>query len=423
MNIAYSNELYNRACDLIPGGVSSPVRAFKNVGGHPLFIKSAKGAYITDVDENSYVDYVQSFGASILGHANEEVEKSVLEAVRAGTSFAAPTKGEIELAMKITERVSGCEMVRFVSSGTEAVMTAVRLARAFTKRSRIIKFEGCYHGHSDALLAGGGSGLATLGLPDSEGVTEGAVADTIVVEYNKVPKLDESIACVIVEPVAANMGLVPPLPDFLPQLRQACNQVGALLVFDEVITGFRLGYGGASNLFDIEPDLWCFGKVVGGGFPLAAIGGHKEIMTCLAPLGGVYQAGTLSGNPVATAAGNKVLDLLDQSSYIELEEKVNYLVDGLRKILEAADIKAVVNQFGTLFSIFLATDSVVNYKDAKSSGDSQLYSVFFREMLKNGIYLAPSPYETWFVSLSHGVTELDRTLEAAQTAALAIAAR
>ena len=283
MNTAYSKELYDRACDVIPGGVSSPVRAFKNVKGHPLFIESAKGAYITDVDGNGYVDYVQSFGASILGHANEEVEKSVAKAVRAGTSFAAPTKGEIELAVKITERVPGCEMVRFVSSGTEAVMTAVRLARAFTKRSRIIKFDGCYHGHSDALLAGGGSGLATLGLPDSEGVTEGAVADTIVVEYNKVPELDESIACVIVEPVAANMGLVPPLPDFLPKLRQACDQVGALLIFDEVITGFRLGYGGASNLFNIEPDLWCFGKVVGGGFPLAAIGGHKVIMSSLAP--------------------------------------------------------------------------------------------------------------------------------------------
>ncbi len=423
MNTAYSKELYDRACDVIPGGVSSPVRAFKNVKGHPLFIESAKGAYITDVDGNGYVDYVQSFGASILGHANEEVEKSVAKAVRAGTSFAAPTKGEIELAVKITERVPGCEMVRFVSSGTEAVMTAVRLARAFTKRSRIIKFDGCYHGHSDALLAGGGSGLATLGLPDSEGVTEGAVADTIVVEYNKVPELDESIACVIVEPVAANMGLVPPLPGFLPKLRQACDQVGALLIFDEVITGFRLGYGGASNLFNIEPDLWCFGKVVGGGFPLAAIGGHKVIMSSLAPLGGVYQAGTLSGNPVATAAGNQVLDLLDESSYEQLEEKASYLVDGMQKIFEASGIKAVVNHFGTLFSVFLATDSVANYADAKISGDSHLYPIFFHEMLNNGIYLAPSPYETWFVSLSHGMAELDATLAAAKKAALAVAAR
>jgi len=420
MDTTSSQKLYEQACNVIPGGVSSPVRAFKHVGGYPIFINSAKGAYIIDADDNKYIDYVQSFGASILGHANGEVEKAVIEAVKAGTSFAAPTVGEVELAEKIIGRVPGCEKIRFVSSGTEAVMTAVRLARAFTKRSKIIKFDGCYHGHSDALLAGAGSGLATLSLPDSEGVTVGAVSDTIVLAYNEVPQIDESIACVIVEPVAANMGLVPPAPGFLSELRAACSKSGALLIFDEVITGFRLIYGAASQVFDVRPDIWCFGKVVGGGLPLAAVGGSGEIMDRLAPVGNVYQAGTLSGNPVATAAGNKVLDVLTEASYQELETKTAYLAHGLEEVFADVGIKAKVARYKTLLSIFLGVDNVENYEGAKASAELNLYPEFFYEMLKSGIYLAPSPYETWFVSMSHTTSDLDMTVAAARKAAKAI---
>ena len=318
MERAESSALFARARAVIPGGVNSPVRAFGSVGGEPYFVAVADGAYLTDVDGNRYVDYVQSWGASILGHAHPAVVDAVASAAARGTTYGAPTESEVVLAEKITRVVPGCEMVRLVSSGTEAAMTAVRIARGVTGRERVVKFAGCYHGHSDALLARAGSGVATFGLADSAGVLAAAVAATVVVPYNVVPELDERVACVIVEPVAANMGLVAPAPGFLAGLRRACDDVGALLIFDEVITGFRIGPAGAAGRYGVRPDLYCFGKVIGGGLPLAAVGGSAAAMGVLAPLGPVYQAGTLSGNPLATAAGLAVLELLTPSVYEEL---------------------------------------------------------------------------------------------------------
>lgn len=322
MDDARSASLFKRAEEVIPGGVNSPVRAFRSVGGTPYFVDRGEGAYIWDVDGNRYIDYVQSYGASILGHAHPKIVEAVTAAAADGTSFGAPTEREVLLAEAICERVPGCDQARLVSSGTEAAMSAVRLARGATGRDRVVVFAGCYHGHSDGLLAGGGSGMATLGLPASAGVTKAAVADTLVVPYNAVPVLDRDTACVVVEPVAANMGLVPPAPGFLEGLRAECDRVGALLIFDEVITGFRLAFGGAVEVFGVRPDLWCFGKVIGGGLPLAAFGGKRAVMEQLAPAGPVYQAGTLSGNPLATAAGLAVLSLLDPSSYGELTARV-----------------------------------------------------------------------------------------------------
>ncbi|MGA9078266.1 MAG: glutamate-1-semialdehyde 2,1-aminomutase, partial [Acidimicrobiales bacterium] len=317
-----SRALFARAASVIPGGVNSPVRAFGSVGGEPYFVAAADGAYVTDVDGNRYVDYVQSWGASILGHAHPAVVDAVASAAARGTSFGAPTESEVLLAERITKAVPGCEMVRLVSSGTEAAMTAVRIARGVTGRDRVVKFAGCYHGHSDALLATAGSGVATLGLAGSAGVPAAAVAATLVAPYNEVPGLDEQVACVIVEPIAANMGLVPPAPGFLAGLRRACDAVGALLIFDEVITGFRVGLDGAAGRFGVRPDLYCFGKVIGGGLPLAAVGGAAATMEVLAPLGPVYQAGTLSGNPLATAAGLAVLELLSPQVFAELAATV-----------------------------------------------------------------------------------------------------
>ncbi len=406
-----SLNFYDRALQIIPGGVSSPVRAFKHVGGIPVFVESAKGPYLYDVDGNRYIDYVQSFGASILGHADERVTEAVTKAAAKGTSFAAPTLAEVELSEKIAARVPGCEKLRFTSSGTEAVMTAVRLARAFTKRQKIIKFDGCYHGHSDALLAGAGSGAATL--PDSAGVTEGAVQDTEVLPYNRVPAVDGSTACVIVEPAAANMGLIPPAPGFLAGLKAACEAAGALLIFDEVITGFRIAYGGASSVTSVQPDLWCFGKVVGGGLPLAAVGGKKEIMDRLAPLGDVYQAGTLSGNPLATAAGKAVLDALTPESYAELEKKTEYLALQLETVFFGSGIKVAVSRYKTLMSLFFGVESVKDYADARASAESNIYPKFFHAMCGRGVYFPPSPYESWFPSLAHGDADLEVTVKAA----------
>jgi len=417
-----SLELFAEACRVIPGGVDSPVRAFGSVGGSPYFVARAEGAYVEDADGRRLLDYVQSWGASILGHAHPAVLEAIAEAAARGTTYGAPTEGEVRLAEVITAAVPGCEQVRLVSSGTEAAMTVVRLARGATGRDKVVKFAGCYHGHSDALLAGGGSGVATLGLPGSAGVPAGAVAATLVAPYNKVPEIDDSVACVIVEPVAANMGLVTPAPGFLEGLRAACDRAGALLVFDEVITGFRVGRAGATGALGVQPDLWCFGKVIGGGLPLAALGGRTGLMAQLAPLGPVYQAGTLSGNPLATAAGLRVLEHLDEDAYARLESNVSRLAGGLAEAIGQSGLPVQVPQFRTLLSIFFSGEPVLDYDGATRAAASGHYAPFFRAMLSRGIALAPSAYEVAFVSLAHSEDDIDRTIEAAAAAAREVAA-
>jgi glutamate-1-semialdehyde 2,1-aminomutase len=416
-----SLQLFAEACRVIPGGVDSPVRAFGSVGGSPYFVARAGGAFVEDVDGRRLLDYVQSWGASILGHGHRAVLGAIIQAASRGTTYGAPTQGEVRLAEVITAAVPGCEQVRLVSSGTEAAMTVIRLARGATGRDKVVKFAGCYHGHSDALLAGGGSGVATLGLPDSAGVPVGAVAATVVAPYNEIPEIDESVACVIVEPVAANMGLVAPVPGFLEGLRSACDRTGALLIFDEVITGFRLGRAGASGRLGVQPDLWCFGKVIGGGLPLAALGGSRDLMAELAPIGPVYQAGTLSGNPLATAAGLEVLKHLDEEAYAELESNVTRLAGGLAAAIGASGLDVEVPAFGTLLSIFFSDQPVRDYEGARRAADTGLYAPFFRAMLARGVALAPSPYEVAFTSLAHGADDFDRTIECAAEAAREVA--
>lgn len=420
------SEWFERALACIPGGVSSPVRAFGSVGGEPYFVAAAEGAYLTDTDGRRYCDYVQSWGASILGHAHPAVVEAVQRAASLGTSYGAPTPGEVELAEAIVERVPSVEKVRLVCSGTEAAMTAVRLARGATGRSKVLKLAGCYHGHFDSMLVAAGSGLATLGLPGSEGVTQGAVGDTLVAPYNDLDAIDAafaahpgSVAAVLVEPVAANMGLVAPRDGYLAGLRERCSANGALLVFDEVITGFRLGSAGAQGRFGITPDLSIFGKVVGGGLPLAAVGGPADVMDHLAPVGGVYQAGTLSGNPLATAAGLAVLSHLGDAEYAVLEVKAERLARGVRGAFAEAGIDAQVNRVGTLVGWFFTPDEVRDYEGARAA-DHRSYARFFHEMLNRGVALAPSGYETTFVSLAHTETDLDATIAAATEAAAAI---
>jgi glutamate-1-semialdehyde 2,1-aminomutase len=421
-----SSELFERALARIPGGVNSPVRAFGSVGGDPFFAARAEGAYVWDTGGRRYVDLVQSWGASILGHADPGVVEAVTRAAVGGTSYGIPTEAEVRLAEEVCARVPSVDKLRLVSSGTEATMTAVRLARGFTGRDVIVKFAGCYHGHADALLAAAGSGLATLGLPGSAGVPAGAVAGTVVVPYNDETALDEAfarhgreVAAVIVEGVAANMGLVPATAGFLAGLRRRCTEAGALLIMDEVITGFRLGDAGAQGRFGVEPDLSCFGKVLGGGLPLAAFGGRAEIMDHLAPLGPVYQAGTLSGNPLATAAGLAVLSQLDNAAYTRLEATATTLADGLRSALTSAGLAVQVPQVGPLVGLFFSEAPVVDYASAQQA-DGKRYARFFHEMLDRGVYLAPSPFEALFPSLAHGPDEIEQITMAAAEAAAAL---
>tara|TARA_Y100000746_G_scaffold175925_1_gene153447 strand:+ start:5864 stop:7123 length:1260 start_codon:yes stop_codon:yes gene_type:complete len=416
-----NSDLFLRAKQVIPGGVNSPVRAFGSVGGTPYFVTHAKGPFIYDAEENCYIDYVQSYGPGILGHAHPAVIEAITEAAAKGTTFGAPTEAEIKLAEMVSERIQGLELVRFVSSGTEATMSAIRLARGATGRNRILKFAGCYHGHSDALLAAGGSGVANQGLSGCEGVTPGAVADTIVAPYNVVPEIDETVAAIIVEPVAANMGLVAPNPGFLNELRKVCDQTGALLIFDEVITGFRLAYGGAAEYFGVAPDIWCFGKVVGGGLPVGAFGARREIMENLAPLGGVYQAGTLSGNPLAMAAGRATLELLNQEAHTQLATTATRLADGLDEVFSTAGFSVSVPRVGSLVGLFFGDQNPpTNFDEAQKLAENGIYSKVFHALLQNGVALAPGPYEGLFPSLVHSDQIIDTTLERAASAVASI---
>ncbi len=413
MALKQRSDLYRRARELIPGGVNSPVRAMQAVGlDEPVFMRRGSGAEIEDVAGNRYVDWVMSWGPLIFGHADPATLAAVVEAAEGGTSFGAPTRAEVELAEEIVDAVPSVEMVRLVSSGTEASMTAIRLARGATHRDRILKFAGCYHGHADALLASAGSGLATLGIPASPGVPSGAAGDTIVCAYNDVEaaaaavaRWGEGLACVIVEPVAGNMGVVPPEPGFLETLRALCDASGALLVFDEVITGFRVARGGAQERFGVLPDLTVLGKIVGGGLPLAAFGGRADVMERLAPAGDVYQAGTLSGNPLATAAGLSVLRRLrDPAVYERLETTSARLEAGLASF-------GRVQRVGAMLTLFMRDEPVRRFEDAQA-GDAERYGELFRHLLARGVYVAPSQYEAWFLSTSHGDVEIERTVGA-----------
>jgi len=421
--VTSANEgLFDRARRVIPGGVNSPVRSFRSVGGTPYFVTTAEGPYVWDADGRRYIDYVQSYGPNILGHAHPGVVDAVNRAAADGTSYGAPTEAEIRLAETVVERVEGLEALRFVNSGTEATMTALRLARGATGRDRIVTFAGCYHGHADALLAAGGSGVADQGISGCDGVTDGAVADTIVAPYNVVPELDDTVAAVVVEPVAANMGLVAPADGFLDGLRRACDTAGALLVFDEVISGFRLAKGGASEWFKVQPDLWCFGKVIGGGLPVGAFGGRWEIMEHLAPLGGVYQAGTLSGNPLAMAAGQATLDLLDGQAYQRLEATAARLAKGLTDALTGAGLDAVLPRVGSLLGLFLGDREPTCFDEVKVIAENGLYPKVFHALLERGVALAPGPYEVLFPSLAHTDEVVDSTIETAVQAAAAVTA-
>ena len=418
-----SERLFSRAQQVIPGGVNSPVRAFRAVGRDPLFIRSAAGAHITDVDGNSYIDYVGSWGPMILGHAPPVVIEAIREAAARGTSYGAPTELEIELATEIIGAFPSIERVRLASSGTEAAMSAIRLARGFTGRDRIVKFEGCYHGHSDGLLVKAGSGLATFGTPDSAGVPADVARNTVVVPYNDVAALEKvfeeqgsEIACVIIEPVAGNMGCVLPGPGYLEAVRKITSQHGALLILDEVITGFRVAYGGAQELYGVKPDLTCLGKIIGGGLPVGAFGGRADVMERIAPLGPVYQAGTLSGNPLAVTAGLAIMKLLKESPpYAELERRSAKLERGLRDAAAEAGIASTINRVGSMLTAFFTEGPVTDWPSAKKS-DTDRYGRYFRAMLDEGVYLAPSQFECAFVSLAHTDELIERTIESARTA-------
>ncbi len=423
MNHVNSSQLFSRAKRCIPGGVNSPVRAFKSVGGDPLFIKKAHGATLTDVDGKEFIDYVGSWGPMIIGHSHPAVVAAVTEAMACGSSFGAPTEREVELAELISAAVPSMEMVRMVNSGTEATMSAIRLARAFTGRDGIIKFSGCYHGHADSLLVKAGSGAATFGVPDSPGVPADFARHTLIAEFNDLASVDAlvqeskgTVAGIIIEPVAGNMGTVPPRDGFLQGLRSLCDREGIVLIFDEVMTGFRVAFGGAQERYGITPDLTTLGKIIGGGLPVGAFGGKREIMELLAPTGGVYQAGTLSGNPLAMAAGIATIRLLNRTDFYEqLEQRSALLAVGLRQAAEQAGCPAMLARVGSMLCTFFSQEPVSGWQSAARC-DTRAYAEFFHAMLDQGIYLAPSQFETAFVSSAHSVDDIERTIAAARIA-------
>jgi glutamate-1-semialdehyde 2,1-aminomutase len=415
-----SSELFIEANKVIPGGVNSPVRAFKGVGGTPIFVKEAKGAYLYDEDGNRLIDYINSWGPMILGHAYEPVVNAVIEKAKKGTSFGMPTELETQIAQLAISMVPNIHKIRFVNSGTEACMSAIRLARGYTKRDKIIKFSGCYHGHSDSFLIAAGSGLSTFGVPNSPGVTEGTAKDTLLAAYNDIENVKalfeankNEIAAIIVEPVAGNMGCIPPNKGFLEGLRALCSEFGAMLIFDEVMTGFRLAKGGVQELFGIQADIVCFGKVIGGGLPVGAFAAREEIMNYLAPIGPVYQAGTLSGNPLAMAAGLEMLKALNADSEIftRLEQKTAYLENGIQKVLTEEGITFTINRVGSMISVHFDANPVYDFATAKN-GDNETFKKFFHGLLKRGVYIAPSAYETWFITDALTYDDLDFTINA-----------
>lgn len=425
MNTKRSEELFNEAKTMIPGGVNSPVRAFKGVGGIPRFIERGSGAYVWDADGNRYVDFVLSWGPMVLGHAHPDVVQAISQAARRGTSFGAPTALESMLARLIIDAIPSIEMIRFVSSGTEATMSALRLARAYTKRDKIVKFSGCYHGHADTLLVQAGSGVATLGLPDSPGVTRGTTGDTIVSRYNDLDGAREifelrpdQIAAVIVEPIAGNMGFVRGTSDFLEGLAELCREHGSLFILDEVMTGFRANMGGAQRHYRLQPDLTCLGKVIGGGLPVGAYGGKRSIMEIVAPQGPMYQAGTLSGNPIAMAAGAATLDILRRTdAFEEASRRAGELVSGIRRIFDAGELPVQADGEGTMFGIYFLKQhgqEISSYEKAKEFSHTERYAKFFHHMLERGIYFAPSQFEAGFVSSAHCRADIDAVLDSAK---------
>ncbi len=417
-----SIEAFKEAKELLPGGVNSPVRAFKSVDMDPIFMEKGKGSKIYDIDGNEYIDYVLSWGPLILGHTNDRVVEGIKKVAELGTSFGAPTVVENELAQLVIDRVPSIEMVRMVSSGTEATMSALRLARGYTGRNKILKFEGCYHGHGDSLLIKAGSGVATLGLPDSPGVPEGVAKNTITVPYNDLESFryafeqyGDDIAGVIVEPVAGNMGVVPPVEGFLEGLREITTQYGTVLIFDEVMTGFRVGYNCAQGYFNVTPDLTCLGKVIGGGLPVGAYGGKREIMEQIAPSGPIYQAGTLSGNPLAMTAGLETLKQLTPESYKEFERKADILETGLKAAAEKYGIPHTINRAGSMIGIFFTNENVINYEVARTS-NLEFFAAYYREMANEGVFLPPSQFEGLFLSTAHTDEDLQKTIQAAEKA-------